>query len=527
MITRRAALALVPTLLAAKYARAAEPQGVLHRGNRFEPASLDPHKTNTNYEANIIHDLFEGLMTYDAEGQVVAGLASAWSISTDGLRYTFSLRTGLAWSDGVPLTAEDVVYSFRRLMDPKTAAVFAQLMYVLKNGRMVNAGTMPAEALGVSAPTLGTVVLELETPAPYLLELLANAFAVMIPRHVITKAGDGWTRPGAMASSGAFMLESWVPQARIDLVRNPKFYDVAHVTLPRVAYIPTEDLTAALARFRAGELDMQNDIPLGQIATLRTELPVETRLTPTLLTYYLALNTTRPKLADPRVRRALSLAIDREVLTAKVLRGGEPPAYSFVPPMVAGYTPPQMSDAALSPEARLAEAQRLLAEAGYTTAKPLQIIYSHSANLELRRIGVIIASMWKQAGVQASLFNTEGRVHFANLRQGDFDVGFVGWSADFNDASSFLYVLNSASVNSNYSRYHNPAYDGLLAKAAETENAGARAGLLREAEEMALKDQPIIPLYFGVTKNLVSQRVVGWRANPVDVHQSRYLSVTR
>jgi oligopeptide transport system substrate-binding protein len=297
------------------------------------------------------------------------------------------------------------------------------------------------------------------------------------------------------------------------------------VKLARVIYVPTGDLTAALVRFKAGELDMQLDFPVSQVDALRKELPVETRLTPTLLTYYLALNNTNPKLADARVRRALSLAVDRDVLTEKVLRAGEVPAFSFTPPGVAAYQAPLLDFAVKASDLRQKEAKALLAEAGYGAGNPLTLTYSHSSNLDLRRIAVIIAGMWRRVGVEATPLNTEGKVHFSNMRQGNYEVAFAGWSADFNDASAFLDVLESSRVHSNYSRYRSAAYDALLAKAAAMENSGARAALLRQAEERLLADHPIIPLYHGVTKSLVSQRVVGWRANAADKHLSRYLSV--
>ncbi len=520
----RRALLLASFLAAFPRAFAAE-ERTLRRGNRYEPATLDPHLVNTSYELASVGDLFEGLVTYAAAGEPVPGAAASWTVSPDGKRYTFTLRPNLAWSDGVAITSDDAVYSFRRLMNPKTAATFAPLLYVLANGRAVNMGAMPLEALGVSAPDPMTVVVELNAPAPYLPQILASAYASLVPRHVIAARGDTWTRPGVMVSNGAFTLEIWQPQNRIVLGHNPKFHSAADVKLTRVAYIPTADANSGLARFKAGELDMQLDLPLSQIQALRMDMPVETHLTPTLLTYYLALNTTLPKLSDPRVRRALSLAIDREILTSKVLRGGEKPAFSFVPPIVAAYEPAALDFAATPSEARLLEARALLAAAGYGASNPLQIVYNHSANLDLRRIAVVIAGMWKRVGVETTLLNLEGKVHFANLRQGNFEAAFVGWAADFNDASSFLYVLDSNTTASNYSRYKNPAFDTYLARAAALENAPARAALLHQAEDLAMKDQPIIPLYYGVTKSLVSQRVIGWRANSVDVHLSRYLSL--
>jgi len=526
-LSRRAVIAATFSLpLLSRFALAAD-ASTLMRGNRYEPATLDPHKVNTDYELGLVHDLFDGLTTYDAEGHPVPGLAAAWATSPDGKRYTFRLRPDLKWSDGAPLTAEDAVFSLRRLMDPKTAANKASLLYVLKNGRAVNTGAAPLDALGVGAPDPLSVVIDLETPAPYLPEILAGAYAAFVPRHAIAKFGDGWVKPGAMVSSGAFTLQSWESQSRIVLARNPQFFDAANVKLTRVVYMPTSDLTSGLARFKSGELDMQLDFPLSQVAALRAELPVETRLVPSLLTYYLALNTVNPKLADARVRRALSMAIDRDVLTEKVLRAGEQPAFSFTPPGIAAYQPPRMDFAEKAGPERLKEAASLLAQAGYNESNPLKITYSHSSSLDLRRIAVIIAGMWRRIGIETAPLNTEGKVHFANMRQGNYEVAFAGWSADFNDASSFLSVLESARTHSNYSRYRSAVYDDLMTKAAAMENGGARADLLRRAEAQMLADQPVIPLYYGVTKSLVSQRVVGWRANSGGIHLSRYLSVIR
>ena len=522
MIARRTLLlaggmAFMPRAFAAE-------AGVLRRGNRYEPASLDPHKINTTYEGAIVLDLFDGLAAYDADGIPGPGLASSWTVSPDGLRYTFFLRAGLQWSDGAALTAEDVVFSLRRLMDPKTAAPAAQLLYVIKNARAVNTGAAAPESLGVSASDLGSVAIVLEAPAPYLPQILASPAAVVVPRAVIAERGEAWSRDG-LVSSGAFTLAAWRPNEVITLAKNPRYYGAAAVKLVRVDYVPTEDVNAGLTRFRAGDLDTQLDLPPSQLAKLKEELPAETRLSASLLTYYLALNTSVPKLADKRVRRALSLAIDRDVLTAKVLRGGEQPALSFVPPLVAGYKPAQMDFAGVDGAARLLEARRLLGEAGYGASKPFSIAYAHSSNLELRRIAVIIAGMWKRIGVETALINTEGRVHFANLRQGSFEAAFVGWQADYNDAQGFLTVLESLSKQTNYARYRNPAYDGLLRDAGASDNAPARAVLLREAEALLMTDQPIIPLYYGVAKNMVARRVAGWNDNAADVHLSRYLSV--
>ncbi|MGE4063283.1 MAG: peptide ABC transporter substrate-binding protein [Rhodospirillaceae bacterium] len=518
-LLRRAFLALA---LAVTFASTASAQ-TLNRGGRGEPGSLDPHKANSQYEQALVLDLFEGLLAFNADGQPVPGIADSWAVSPDGRRYVFNLRPGLVWSDGTPLTAEHVVASFRRLLDPKTAAPGAAQMFVIKNARAVNTGQMPPSALGVTA-AVGTVALELEAPVPYLPSLLAASFAVVVPPQAHASP-DSWTRPGTIVGNGAFVLSQWEPQSHITLVRNEKYRDAANVKLARVIYHPAPDTTAAVARFRAGDFDMLMEFPSAETDRILAELKDEARLTPALLTYYLSLNTREPRLRDRRVRRALSLAIDRDTLVSKVVRGGALPAMSFVPPATANYTPPALDLDSAAYEIRLREARRLLAEAGYGPDNPLRLAYAHTANQELRRIAVVIAAMWKRAGVETSLLNTEGRVHFSNLRQGVFEVAFVAWLADFNDAANFLQVLDSASAASNYARYDNPTYDGLLRQAAQTTAMGERAKLLKDAEAMMLADQPVIPLYYGATRNLVSKRIAGWRGNPTDIHLSRYLSL--
>ena len=500
---------------------------VLHRGNRSEPTALDPHKTNTLYEANVVQDLFEGLTAYDAAGDIIPGVASSWEVGADGRRYTFQLREDLVWSDGAPLTAADVVFSFRRLMRPETAAVYAQLFYLVENGREVNAGAVPVDSLAVRATGAFTIEIELTGPAPYFPQILANGFAAILPRHAVEMFGEDWAKPGTMISNGAFTLKQWAPQDRIVIVRNDRFHDAANVMLDRVVYYPTEDTVSAVARFRAGGLDIQFGFSPEQASTLRKLLPDEVHLTPALATFYLTLNTTRSNLSDVRVRRALSMAIDRRVLTAEVRGVGEKPAMSFVPPLVAGYEPAQTDFAGQSMDQRRAEAVRLLREAGYGPGRPLMLSYVYAGAPENRRLAVVIAAMWKRVGVKTALINREGKIHFSSLRQGDFEVGFVGWVADYNDASTFLYVLQSTTVNANYARYRNPEFDSLVIEAGQTVDVDARAALMRRAEKLMLADQPIIPLYFDMTKYLVARHVRGWRDNAVDAHLSRYLSIEK
>ena len=506
---------------------AANAQTVLTRGNHQDPTSLDPHRILTVYENNIVLDLFEGLTVPDASGDPSPGVAHSWSVSDDRLIWTFTLRDGLRWSDGAPLTAKDVVYSFRRLMDPATASQYPGLFYGISNGAAVNRGEAAIDTLGVVALSEDTVTITLDSPVPYLPELLSNGFAAIVPAHSIKEHGNGWAAPGNMVSNGAFVLEDFRPQDRVVLAANTDFHAAESVALDRVIYLPTEDQSAALARFRAGGLDTNLEFPTARTSWLRENLAEETRISEYLITFYLSFNTTVPMLADGRVRRALSLAIDRETIAARVLRSGERPAYGLVPPAISGYTSPVPGDLESSSSERVTQARALLEAAGYGPNNPLKLTYSLSSAEDRRRVAAAIAAMWKPLGVEVTINNTEGKVLFSRLRTGDFEIGFSAWAADVNDAGNFLAILHSRSSNSNYARYFNAAYDQLLDHAAATSDAAERAATLAKAEVLMLSDAPIAPLFHGVSKNLVGTHVAGWVDNPRDVHLSRYLKVDR
>ncbi len=502
-------------------------QAVLTRGNHQDPASLDPHRILSVYENNIVLDLFEGLTAPDASGVPAPGLAKSWSVSDDGLVWTFALREDLKWSDGLRLTAEDVVYSFRRLLDPATASQYPGLFYSIANAAAVNRGEAPLETLGVTADGDSTVIIALTSPVPYLPELLSNGFAAIVPAHSIKQYGERWAAPGNMVSNGAFVLEDFRPQNRVVLKANKQFHAAQSVSLERVIYLPTEDQSAALARFRAGGLDTNLEFPTSRTPWLLENLAAETRIADYLITFYLSFNTTRPALADVRVRRALSLAIDRETIATRVLRTGERPAYGLVPPAIAGYPPPTRRDFESPLPARVTKARALLEDAGYGLNNPLELTYSLSSAEDRRRVAAAIAAMWKPIGVHVTINNSEGKVLFSRLRTGDFEIGFSAWAADVNDAANFLAILHSRSSNSNYARYRSAEYDALLDRAVVIPDEGERGRLLAEAEALMLSEAPIAPLYHGVSKNLVGTHVSGWADNLRDVHLSRYLRVDR
>ncbi len=499
---------------------------VYRRGEPGEPETLDPQKSQTVVEADIVYDLFEGLLTYDAAGQLVPGVALKWTISDDGLTYDFDLREE-SWSNGDALTAEDFVFSFRRLLDPATAAPYASLFYVVKNGEAVNRGRASAETLGVRALAPHRLEITLARPTPYFLGLLAHQTAAPLDRKAVETYGRDFAKPGKLVSNGAYTLVAYTPNDRLTLAANPNFPDAANVKIAREEILPLEDRAAAVRRFEAGEIDSYADAPSDQIAYLKQRFPDELKLSASLGTYYYAFNTKKPPFDDVRVRRALSMTIDREFLAQTIWGGSMLPAYALVPPGVAGAEAVKADFADLAPIDAETQALKLLGDAGYGPGgKTLNVEIRYNSSENHLATAIAVADMWRPLNVTTSFVNTDAKTHFAYLRDhGDFEVARAGWLADYSDPQNFLALCESDNAALNYSRWSNPEYDALLKQADGERDTKRRADLLAQAETLLLAEQPIAPLMFQESKNLVSKRVLGWRANTLDRHLTRYLSL--
>ncbi|HTI66409.1 MAG TPA: peptide ABC transporter substrate-binding protein [Caulobacteraceae bacterium] len=497
----------------------------LHVGNTADPISLDPNKITSVQEDNIVSDMFVGLITDDAEGKGMPGAALSWTTSPDGLVWTFKLRDSV-WSDGAPVTAGDFVYAMQRLQNPKSASEYSYIAYVVKNAQAVNAGKAPPEALGMKALDPHTLQITLEHPAPYLPQLLKHQTFYAIPEHVVRKWGDAWVQPGHFVSNGPFTLASWDLGDRIRLVKNPRFYDAKNVCLDEVYYYPTIDAISAERRIRRGELHAQDDIQSNRIAFLKQpdQIPAYVRTNTWLGVMYLAFNENLPKFKDRRVRQALTMAIDREFIARKLLRGGQVPAFTFVPPGIANYPGGAEPYWAKWPlEQRQAQARRLLAQAGYTAKRPLKVDIKHRNTADPTLFMPAIQADWRAVGVDVSLTQNESQIAYASYRTRDFEVADAAWIADFDDAINFLALHQSATGQQNYGDYKNPAYDALLAKADNDPDIASRAAVLVQAEHMMLEDAPVSPVYYYVSKNLVNPAVTGWIENIADHHRKRWV----
>lgn len=492
-----------------------------------EPASLDPHKISGTWENDVVGDLFEGLLTEAADGTRIPGVAASWDISDDGTVYTFTLRDDAKWSDGEPVTADDFVFAYQRILTPATAADYAYLLYPIKNAEAVYTGEADASTLGVEAIDATTLQVTLERSTPYFLEQLSHYTAYPVPRHAVEAHGNQWSRPGNMVSNGAFQLTEWQSQTRITASRNPYFHDADAVALDEVVYFPIEERNTALNRFRAGEIDIAREFPTQQYQWLQDNLPDAVQVAPYLGIYYYVFNARDGHAtADPRVREALSLAVRREVITNHILGTGEVPAYSFVPPNVSHYAAPSLNFADLSQDERLERARELLQEAGYGPDNPLELMLRYNTSEDHRKVAIAVAAMWKPLGIDVELYNAEVAVHYADIRQGDFDVARAGWIGDYNDAQNFLSLLES-NVPNNYGAYSSPEFDALMSEAANTQDIDERAALMAEAEAIALDNSATLPIYYYVSRNLVSTDLVGWETNIEDIHRSRWVSFDR
>ncbi|RNF82876.1 peptide ABC transporter substrate-binding protein [Montanilutibacter psychrotolerans] len=496
----------------------------LERGNGPEPSTLDAHRCQEVACGNVLRDLYEGLVTEDARGRLVPGIAERWSVSADGRRWTFVLRDGLRWSNGEPLDAAQVVASFRRAFSPTTAAPFGELFDALHNARKVQAGELPSAALGVTANDARTLEFALDRSAPLpALLTLPIAFPVYLP--AVARHGAEHTRPGNLVSNGAYRLTSWTPQANLVVERNPRFHGATGVAIERVRFHVTEDAAAELQRFAAGDLHLTEVVPPQPLASLRARFGDQLRISPYIGAFWLGMNLTREPLeGQPGLREALSLAVDRDILTRHVTGLGETPAFGIVPPGIAGYTPAMTIWSTSTQAQREARARALYRAAGYSVDKPLVIELRYNTSTPHRRLALAVAAMWRKVlGVQVRLRNEEWKVFVGNRKQRVITQVFRGgWIADLPDARNFLAAFGSDGPL-NWTGFDDAGFRERLAKADAAASEAARNAWLHAAEVRLLQANAVVPLYFYSSKHLVSPRVRGFEANALDRHASRWL----
>ena len=500
---------------------------ILRKGNYSDPGSLDPHKGEGVSASNILRDLFEGLVSEAPDGTLIPGAAESWDISEDGTVYTFHMRKNAAWSDGSAVVADDFVNGLRRSINPATGSNYSQVLSPIKNADEIIQGDMPAEMLGVYASDDKTLRIELNSATPYFLGLLTHSSTYPIHMPSLVKHGDAIGRPGNLISNGAFILQQWKVQSHVTLTKNPHYWDADNVTLNQVVYFPTENLAAELKRFRADEIDWTYDIPVSQIKWIRENLNEQFETGPYLGSYYFGLNLTQPPFkGNKKLRQALSMVVDRQTLTDKLLRTGEKPALGWVPVGIAGYTTQEPYWADWSMEKRLSEARKLYQQAGYSEENPLNIEIRYNTHEDHKRMSIALAFMWNQAlGVKYRLVNEEWKVFLQNRAfKKDTQVFRAGWIGDYNDPYTFAELLHSRHGRNDMG-FSNDEYDDLLAAAAAETRPAERMKLLEAAERIVLDEVPLIPIYYYVSRRMVKPWVVGWEPNVMDHHYSKNIKI--
>lgn len=473
--------------------------------------SLDPQLLEGTEASGLARDLFEGLYSLGPDGATVPGVATHHDVSDDNLTYTFHLRDTAKWSDGKPVTAGDFVYAWRRAVDPATASPYAWYMELmsLAGAKAIIAGEAEVDTLGVTAIDDHTLEVKLSQPLPYFADMVAHATTFPAPQWVIEEHGDEWTRPGNLVGNGAYVLTEHVVKERAVRERNPEYWDNENTVIEKVVSLVVGDTASALTRYRAGELD-KTDIPAGQYPALKEELPDEAFALPRLCNYYFSFNLASGPEAfqDVRVRKALALAVDRDVIVNQVLKGGQFPAYNFTPAATAGFETPAIDYAEMSQAARDEMAKELLSEAGYGAGgEPLEFSYLYNTDEAHKQVAIVATQMWKQKlGVNVTLENQEWKVFLENRGNQNFDMARGAWCGDYNEASTFLDLLSTES-GYNDAKYNNARVDELLAEAKSSHDTGP---LYTEIEQILAEEMPVIPIYHYSTNILLKDNVEGW-----------------
>lgn len=503
-------------------------KGILHIANGDEPRGLDPHTTTGAPDAHVLWSMFEGLVTVDPKDlSPVPGVASSWEISEDQLTYTFHINPKARWSNGDPITAEDFRWSWMRALTPALANEFGYMMYFVKNAEAFHRGdTTDFSTVGVKVTDQYTLVVELERPTPFFLQMLDHHTYHPVHRATVEKFGDmgdrisKWTLPENFVGNGAFTLADWEINKVIRVVKNPYYWDADTVKLNEIYFHPIVLQQAEERAFRSGQVHLTYtpQMAIEKIATYREKSPELLEITPNYNAYWYLFNTVKPPFNDARVRKAVAYAIDREKLVTRVTKGGEVPAYTFVPPMNNGYQPKTYFHYDVE------AARQLLAEAGYPNGEGFpttEILYNTHENH--RKIALAIQQMLKDnLNISVDLVNQEWKVYLNSQKNLDFDLCRQGWIADYLDPSNFFELLLSYAGNNN-TGWKNEEYDRLVETAKNTLDAETRNQLYEQANKIASDEMPILPLYVPATINMKRPEVKGWYSNELDRHPYKHV----
>lgn len=500
----------------------------LVRNNGSEPSSLDPHKVESDVEFNIISDLFDELVSVSPAGKIQPRLAAKWD-NKDNTVWTFHLRPGVTWSDGTAITAQDIVWSWQRLVSPATASPYASYpgnMHIV-NAQDIAQGKKTPDTLGVKALDDATLEVTLSQPNAAFLPMLAHPSLVPIDKVLVSRFGEKWTKPEHMVTSGAYKLSRWVVNERIVAERNPRYWDNAATVINKVTYLPISSEAADVNRYKAGEIDIVFTLPINQFTQLKKTMGEQLNVSPQLATYYYEFNTTRPPFNDPRVRLALNMALDKDIIAEKVLGQGQRPAWLISQPDIGGVKLHNPDYASWPRDKRIAEAKKLLSEAGYNDSHPLVFNLLYNTSESHQRVAIAASSMWKKnLGVEAKLQNQEWKTMLDTMHTHNFDAVRYAWIADYDDAATFLNNFRTGD-SENTSQYSNPAYDEALRNAAKAPDVATRGKFYQQAEDLLGKDVPAVPVYHYVRPHLVKPWVGGFTPDKLGYYFTRDMYIKK
>ncbi|WP_028863308.1 ABC transporter substrate-binding protein [Psychromonas aquimarina] len=486
----------------------------LIRGNGTEVASLDPQKTEGVPESHVIRDLLEGLVNQDANGKTIPGVAQSWE-TLDNKTFTFHLRKNAKWSNGDPVTAHDFVYSFQRAVDPATASPYSWYleMTTMVNADEIIAGKKDKSTLGVKAVDDYTFEVKLDSAVPYFVMMMGHTTVKPVHKATVEKYGDKWTKAENFVGNGAFVVNNWVVNERIELVPNKQYWDNSNTVLTKVTFLPIENQVAEMNRFLSGELDMTYEVPNEHFRRLKKEHSDSVAIKGNLCTYYYNFNTHKPPFNDVRVRKAVSYAIDRDVVSKILLGQGQKPAYFLTPEIISDFTPELPAYGKLTQKERNSKAKALLAEAGYNEANPLKFSLLYNTSENHKKLAVAIGSMWKKTlNIDVTLENQEWKTYLETKKLGNFEAARAGWCGDYNEPSTFTSLMEGSNTTGGI-HYKSAAYDSLIKQAIETTSADEREKLYYAQEALLTEDMPIAPIYQYVTTRLVNPHVGGYAVN--------------
>lgn len=499
----------------------------LRKGNGSEPGTLDPHQASGVPAAGILQDLYEGLVITGDHAQVLPADAASWDISDDRTIYIFHLRRDARWSNGAPVTAGDYVFSFRRMVDPKTASPYADIHAPIVNANAIINGDKTPDTLGVKALDEHTLQITLGQPTPFFLQTLAHVSSDPVYPPAVKQWGDAFTQPGHSVSNGAFQLKQWRVNDKIVLVRNAQYWDNAQTRIDQVEYYPIDDSKSELSRYQAGDLDWTYSVPAADLDAIKADIRDQLHTVPTLGIAYFGLNVTRAPFKDNRkLRLALSMALDRQIIVDKILRGGQIPAYSWIPTVVQGYNSVRYPWADWTDERREARARKLYHEAGYSDQQPLKAEFLYPTGGIGKPLSLVASAMWRKVlGAEITPRNEEWKVFLQTTRnQFDTQIFWGGWIGDYADPNTFFSILNSQAAL-NYTGYENADYDAAQSASEHVPDGAQRTALMHRAEKTLLHDAPLIPVFFWTNNHLIKPYVTGFVPNPLDNYYSKDLDI--